>query len=451
MGSFSTSSVSPDDSVRGLLGLLQLGRRVREAADLEELGFVIVNETRSLLHYRQAALWLGGGAERVAAVSGVPAVDPGAPFQQWLVRMFRALGPLDAPRRLQADELSPLLAEEWGAWLPAHALCVPLMHARLATPGVLVLARDEAWDDGELGLASELGPLFGHALHALQPRRRLAVRLRHGLRSRRVWWRVGLALVLVSAIPVRLSTLASADITPVHPFVVRSPLAGVIDRLQVRPNQPVKAGSPLFDLDATTLTGRYASARKAYQAALQQYRQIAQQAVTDDKSRLQLAERRGDMELKRIDMQYAGKQLARVQVKAPHAGVAVFEDVNDWTGKAVQVGEKVMMLADPGRVEVTAYMPVGSQVDLAPGAHVVFYPQAAPFTSYTATVKTVAYRARPTDQGVLAYRVRATLDAHQRLPRLGLSGTARLYAGRVPLIYDMLRRPLSALRQWLGW
>lgn len=437
-------------SVQGLLGLLQLGQRVRAATSVQELGFVAVNETRAVLSYRQAALWLDGDASQVAAISGVPQVDVEAPFVQWLVRLFRKTAPVSVPRVIDVAALPALLGEEWGSWLPAHALLLPLPHPGEGPRGVLLLAREQPWSDEELAIAGELGALLGHGLFALRPRERLWRQLLTRLRTRRWWWRLGLGLLVVCVIPVRLSALAPAEVTPVDPFVVRAPLDGVINSLQVAPNQPVQAGAPLFDLDATTLRSRYASAQKAYETAQEEYRQSAQQAVTDDKSKLQMAERLGDLRQKQVDMSYTADQLARVQVKAERAGVAVFADVNDWTGKAVVVGEKVLVLADPGKVELTGYLPVGDQIALKSGADVTFYPRASPFTAWHAKVDSVAYKAVPTDENVLAYRVKAHFDSSETLPRLGLMGTARLYAGRVPLIYYVLRRPLATLRQWLG-
>lgn len=437
-------------SVQGLLGLLQFGQRVRAVASVEELGFVAVNEARGVLAYRQAALWLGGDAHRVAALSGVPQVDPSAPYVQWLARLFRELAPMPAPRTVDVAALPPLLAEEWGNWLPAHALAVPLPHAGGGPQGVLLLAREQAWREEEAALAGEVGAVLGHGLFAQRPRERWWRALLTRLRTRRLWWKIALGVLVVGAIPVRLSALAPAEVTPVDPFVVRAPLDGVIDRLAVVPNQPVAKGALLFDLDATTLRGRYASARKAYETALEEYRQSAQMAVTDDKSKLQMAERLGDLKQKQVDLDYSADQLARVQVKAERAGVAVFADVNDWTGKAVGVGEKVLVLADPAKVELTGYLPVGDQLALAPGADVTFYPKASPFTAYHATVDSVAYKAAPTDENILAYRVKAHFAKGEALPRLGMMGTARLYAGRVPLVYFLLRRPLATLRQWLG-
>lgn len=445
-----SASATNQVAVQGLLNLLQMGRRAREAATLEELGFIAVNETRALLAYRQAALWLGSDT-RVAALSGVPQADPEAPYSQWLTRVFKAIAPVADVRGLDASELSPLLAEEWASWLPAHALAIPLGHPRAGTPGILLLARDEPWQAAELAVARELAPLYGHALFALRPRQRLPARILQSLKTRRLWWRLAAAIAVVSLLPVRLSSLATAEVTPSKPFVVRAPLDGVIDRVHVVPNQSVAVGTPLFDLDATTARGQFDSARKAYEAAQEQYRQVAQQAVTDDKSRVELARKRGDLNLRGVDLDFAKEQLERIQVRAERDGVAVFEDVNDWVGKAVAVGEKVLVLADPAHVELTAHMPAADQIDLAPGAEVEFSPAGAPFSSYRATVESVAYRASATEQGVLTYRVKARFVEGEELPRLGSSGSAQLYGGRVPLIYSVLRRPLTTARQWLGW
>lgn len=437
-------------SMQGMLGLYHLGQRVRAASSIEELGFIAVNETRSVLAYRQAALWLAGDAHRVTALSGVPQVDADAPYVQWLGRVFRGLTPLPAPRDVDAESLSPLVAEEWASWLPAHGLAIPLLHHTGGMPGVLLLAREQPWSEEERALSQELSALLGYGLYAMRPRDRWWRAVVTRMRARRWWWKLALGVLVVAAIPVRLSALAPAEVTPVDPFVVRAPLDGVIDKLSIKPNQPVQAGTLLFDLDATTLRGRYASARKALETAQEEYRQSAQQAVTDDKSKRQMAERLGDLRQKQVEADYTADQLARIQVKAERDGVAVFADVNDWTGKAVAVGEKVLVLADPSNVELTGYLPVADQLDLASGAEVTFYPKASPFTAYRAVVDSVAYRAAPTQDGILAYRIKAHFVDKTQAPRLGLMGTARLYAGRVPLAYFLLRRPLTSLRQWLG-
>jgi len=437
----------------GLLALLQLGRRAREAATIEELSFVAVNETRSLVGYRQAALWLADGARGVTAVSGLGQLDSSAPYVQWLGRLFKALAHDSSPRRLCAGDLAPVLGEEWGQWLPRDAVVIPLVAPnRGGVNGLLLLAREEAWYEDEIALARELGLLLGYALFALRPRDALSVRLGGMLRSRKNLLRIALLLFLALWIPIRLSVLMPAEVTPVDAFVVRAPLDGVIDRFQVQPNETVAAGAPLFNLDPTELQSRHATALEAYETAREAYRQSSQLAVTDDKAKLDMALQKGALDEKAVDLAYTASELARVQVKAGRSGVAVFSDVHDWMGRAVSIGEKVMTLADPAKVELTAHMPVNDQIAVRPGARIVFYPADSPFSSYVATVDSVAYRAEANAENVLAYRIRAHFKAGTAVPRLGLMGSARVYGpNRVPVIYMILRRPLAVVRQWFGW
>ncbi|MBU9265045.1 efflux RND transporter periplasmic adaptor subunit [Burkholderia gladioli] len=458
--------------------LWQLSARARAAASETTLGFTIVNETLALVPYRQAAWWRGDAPGHVAAVSGLPQSDPNAPYVQWLGALCKALArglqdapPKDAAARVEgqgapvlparpqvrtftAADLqagAPHVAEEWSAWWPAHGAWLPLTDRGGHAVGGVVFAREEAWSATDSALLTELGQVWAHAFESFAPRASWQERARALLRPGRQQRRVLIGLAVLCLIPVRLTVLAPAEVTPKDPFVVRAPLDGVIDRLYVQPNQPVQRGTPLLGLDATTLQSRYALARKDYDTAQEEYRQTAQLAVTDDKTRLDMAERQGKLDQSRVELDYTARQLARVSVNAQRAGVAIFSDPNEWTGKAVAVGEKILVLADPAHVEVTAWLPVADNIDVKPGMSLTLYPKSSPLSSYDARIDSVAWRAESTPEGVLAYRVRATLDAGEARAPLGAMGTARIRGGWVPSIYYVLRRPLTLARQWLGW
>lgn len=438
-----------------LLTLLQLGRRARDAASVEALGFVMVNETLRLLPYRQAAFWVGGGLGRVAAVSGLAQADGNTPYIQWLTLLSRSLQKRPEQKAggesLTAASAGDALAADWSAWLPAHLLWLPLRKPDGQFDGALLLARDTPWQEHELALANELGHSYAHALAAFAPRETLKARARALLKPTRNRKRLLVAALVACLFPVRLTVLAPAEVAPTDPFVVRAPLDGIVDGMQVRPNQPVKAGTPLFKLDPTTLRSRYELARKAQDTALEEYRQAAQLAVTDDKGKLEMTQTRGRLAEKDVELEFTSEQLNRIQVRAERDGIAVFSDVNDWVGKAVNVGERVMTLADPAKVELTAYLPVANSIDIGPGSELTFYPNNSPLSSFDAQVVNLAYSAETTPEGVLAYRVRARLDQGESKPRLGLMGTAKLKGSWVPLAYYVLRRPLTGLRQRLGW
>jgi len=463
--------------------LWQLAARARQAQNEQELAFIIVNETLALTPYRQAAWWHGPAPGAVATVSGLPHSDPGAPYVQWLGALCRwlARGTVRASRDgihntqntlqdnahashddreqhpgLRTFSAADLLADaaplgaEWGGWWPAYGLWVPLFDRTGRLLGGIVLARDSAWTPTELALLTELSQAWAHALVALDPRPPWTSRLHAWFKPGRNLRRALFALGIVCLLPVPLSVLAPAEVTAKDPFVVRAPLDGVIERFYVQPNQQVVPGTPLLSLDATTLQSHYAVARKDYDTAQEEYRQTAQLAVTDDKDRLDMALRRGKLDDSAVELDYSAQQLARVHVTAARAGVAVFADANDWTGKAVAVGEKILLLADPANVDLTVDLPVADNVDVKPGGTLTLYAKSSPLSSYEARIDTVAYRAEPTPDGVLAYRVKASFTGGA-MPALGAMGTARIHGRWVPLAYYVLRRPLTLARQWLGW
>jgi multidrug resistance efflux pump len=436
------------DRTRELAGLIALMHRAREAGDAAELGFIVVNESRQILPYRQAALWRESSQRQVSALSGLSELDPTVPYVQWLGQVFRHLEHQHAnaaSRTLAADDLQDRLAGEWAAFLPAHALWL-----RLGRHGALLLAREEPWGDYETRLALELAHAYQHALAFFAPRRNWRERARDWLTpGPKQRWLIAAALI-TAVFPIRLSVLARAEVVPQSPRLVRAPVAGVIDRINVEPSQQVAAGSSLFDLDATALSGQFAVASQERDAAGERFRASAQLAVTDDKGKLAMEQDRARLEEKSIEADYAQRQLQRLRVTAPVAGVVVFSDKNDWQGRAVAQGEKVMTLADPARVELAIWLPSAEAIDVAAGASVTLYPNASPTESYDARLTRVAYKAEAVEGGLLAYRLQAAFGAGER-PRLGQMGTARVYGHWVPLSYYVLRRPLTAVRQWLGW
>lgn len=449
------SAVDPNTP---LLCLLQLQRRAREAESPEALGFVMVNESLQLVSYRQAALWQGSGLGRVAAVSGLPLVEAQAPYVQWLGALCRHLQVGSGastlgmpPQPLSAEQLPPDLGADWQAWLPEHALWLPLCASDGVCSAGLLLARETAWAAHEMALLQELAHAYAHALQAFQPKRAWSSRASALLQGRKRRYAL-VAVLLICLCPVRLSALAQAEVVPRNPFTVRAPLDGVIERFDVRPNEPVRPGSALFSLDTTALRTRVELARKAFDTAQEEYRQSAQAAVTNDKNRAETALRRGKLQEKSVEMAYTAEQLARVQVKSDRTGVAVFADSNEWIGKAVSLGERVLLIADPAQVELLAWLPAADLLPVAVGDVLRLYPQGAPMQSFDARVTSIAYRAELTREGFLAYRIKAGFETGLGTPpRMGQLGTARLQAGWAPLAYVVLRRPLAVLRQWLGW
>jgi multidrug resistance efflux pump len=436
---------------------LQLERAARHAATPEELAFVAVNETRRLIAYRQAAV-IGdpGGRARVETVSGVAVLDRNAPFLRWLgraagaaARTTAAVG--NAPRRIDPAALPEDIVRDWAEWAAAHVLWVPLPSPDGRIDAAMWLARDEPWQDSDLLLLERLADCYGHARTALTAGRRGRARPARGQRRRRLLlWAVPVALAAAMAIPVRQSALAPAEVVPRDPVLVAAPLDGVIAEMAVAPNQPVAAGDPLLSFDDTELRNAHAVAERTLAVARAEARQAAQAAFNDprDSARLAVLEARADM--RAAELAYAAERLSRVRVTAPAGGIAVFSDPNDWIGRPVATGQRIMLIADPGQAELRIRLPVADAIALSPGAPVDLFLDVAPLDPVAAVLTHAAYEAEVTPAGALAYRVAARFAEDAAIPRIGLQGTAKIYGETVPLGLYLFRRPIAAVRQTLG-
>jgi hypothetical protein len=436
--------------------LLQLVKRARRAATIQELSFILVNETHSLLPYRQAVLWRRDGESRgrVAAISGIPGVERNAPFTLWLNRVLPKFDencvPLEGPRAFGAGDLGTR-GEEWSEWLPAYGMWVPLNGPGGRRYGAIVLARERPWSDGERQILHELADGYAHAWAAMLGRRRHLLSL-GALTKRRHLLQIAVAAVLFGVLwmPVTLSTLAPTEVVPFEPTIVRAPFEGVVDHFNVQPNQVVAQGQPLLELDPRAIENKLEVASKALSVAEAEYRQAAQQAWSDDKSRAQLAVLKGRMEQRRSDVDYAKSLLQRIHVTATRSGLALFDDPSDWIGRPVTIGEKLLEIADSKQAELEIWLPVADAITVKPGADVEFFLNIAPNAPLHATLRQASYQATMSPAGVLGYRLKARLVDPGDPPRIGLRGTAKIFGDRVTLFYYFARRPLAALRQLIG-
>lgn len=440
-----------------LITLLALARRARQVQDPAELGFMAVNDSHALAPYRQAVLWFGAGG--VTALSGVIQPEANVPYVQWLERACAALHKqVGGIRRVGAADLPQAEAADWGDWLPAHGLCVPLA----GTDGLVLLARDAPWDDQEMAVLAEWFDTWRHAWQGLHGKpqtgwKALRGRLRNALATRagQPWWRQpavrwGALALAVLLFPVRLTVLAPGELVPSDPAVIRAPFDGVVAGFLVKPNEVVKSGQPLLSFDDATLSSRLEVARQALATAEAELRQANQQALADSRFKAQLVVLAGKIEERRAEVAYLQGQLDRSRVLSPREGVALFDDPAEWVGRPVVTGERILRVAAADQVEVEAWLALDDAIPLQPGAPVTLYLNASPFQPVDAKLRYVAHDAAPRPDGSYAYRVRAQLQERPE-HRIGLKGTVKLAGGWVPMAYWMLRRPVAAVRQFVGW
>ncbi|MGB0732185.1 MAG: efflux RND transporter periplasmic adaptor subunit [Pontibacterium sp.] len=431
--------------VAGLGRLHQLQKSLRDSQSSAQVGFLMVNDTQQLVNYRQAAWWQPN--KGVSHASGLVDVEKNSPYIRWLNKVCATLA-TDQIAPIERNQLPDELAADWESFSPAHALAVPVeLASGDGTKGILLLMRDAPWEAHETALLSEVADIYRFALRA---QRRLPRKQLTALRKRALPVAV-VALLVLAIIPVNITVLAPAEVVAKEALPVRAPYQGVVEALHVTPNQTVNQGDLLISLDGTDLENRLLIARQALQIANTEFRQVAQQAVFDEKGKLELAIRRGMVEKSASEVRYLQSLLKRTEVRATSAGIVVLADANSWIGRPVSLGEQIMTIADPQNAELKVDLPVRDAIPLEAGSDVRFFLNISPDQPLDAHLNWLAYKATESDEGQLAYTGRANFTDETALPRIGLRGTARLYGDSAPLIYYVMRRPLAALRQWIGF
>jgi hypothetical protein len=442
------------DSPNPALALLEFERRIQSASNNREVAFRAVNDSSQVLSFDQAILWRWDVFSRplIAAASGLADVSADSPYQQWLVRLVRGITPepFESSQVLAAADLPEAVAADAEDWSPAHLLHCPLRGPAGEALGGILYFRAEPFSEAERASAEWVARSAGYGLWAWRSDKH---GLKRWLKNPFTWRTLGIGAVtvaLIALIPVRLSALAPAEITPLRPIPVTSPVEGVVREIVVKPNEVVKADQLLAVLDDTSIRNRLELATKSLDIARADLQRATFKSFSDEASRLELQVLSARVQEKGAEATFLQELLGKSKLYAPQGGLAIFPGQEEWRGRPVQVGERVMLIADPSVIDVTIYLPPEDAVELEPGGEVNLILHVDPLSSLDATIERSSYEATLAPDGTLAYVVRARLRSGQGLPRIGLRGTAKIYAGRVTLGYYLLRKPLAFVRRSLG-
>ncbi|NOT22468.1 MAG: HlyD family efflux transporter periplasmic adaptor subunit [Nitrospiraceae bacterium] len=437
-----------------LAALTHLEGQIRAAKTVQELQFLCVNETRRLIPYEQAFLLSSPdpGTEpfHVVSASSVALVDRDAPMILWLEAMGRALlknQNADEPMMVTEDLAPEELREGWHEFVKGHVFWCPLKHPDETVLGTWWFERDTPWQENDVTIVHRLAGSYAYAWKALSKKTR---HWSMTIKKPSVWL-IAAAIVAALCIPVRMSALAPVKVMAKDPVVVSAPMDGVIADVFIPPNQTVKEGLPLFRYEDINLRNQFRVAEKQLAIAQAEYQQAVQAGFVDPQRKADAPLKEAEADLRQTELDYAKEMLGQVDVTALKQGVLLYSDKSDWIGRPVTVGERIMEIADPKRIELRIELPVADAIVLKEGAEVMAFLNALPLESFTAAVTHASYHADVLPGDILAYRVTAELAQADPRIRIGWQGTAKLYGEWAPLAYLLLRHPFIALRQRIGY
>ena len=429
-----------------LVVIFDLEKRVRNALTVDELGFIIVNETYKIVQYRQAVLFDNVGS--IKAISGTSNFEKNSPFIHWLKRHLSPVAKgLADPKEIKAEDFGNIPDLAWEDWLPEFGYFLPLVSPLNGQMGGLFLSRDKSWNNDEKEMLGIVAEIYGHSWGAFN-KTKFFPPIKNTRALVKISMVIGLLLILL--IPVPLTVLAPSEIVAVNPSIIRAPIEGVVEKILVKPNQVVSKGEILFFMDSLSQRNDLDIAQKVFMSLKVRYAQLARQALSDLTSKKFLAETLGRLKEQEIRIENLKQLIKRMKVLAPKGGSVIIDDPSSWEGRPVNLGERIVSLADQNLVEVESWLSVADVIDLKKGASVRLYLNSDPLAPISASLRTISYEAQQRPGDIFAHRIRAKILNTNLTPRLGLRGTARIVGKDVSIIYWILRRPISAFRQFFG-
>jgi multidrug resistance efflux pump len=173
------------------------------------------------------------------------------------------------------------------------------------------------------------------------------------LKTRKVLWRLLWALLLLLCLPIRQFVIAPAEIISLDSTAVTSPVEGIVAELVAKPNQLVKKGDVLIRLDDTAIRNRLASARQGLEVSRAEYLAGAHRAFVSSEKNAEAGVLKGRINERLAEVAFLQEQLQMQEIRAIRDGIAVYGQENDWIGKPVSAGQRIMELAaSSGRTAV---------------------------------------------------------------------------------------------------
>lgn len=422
------------------------------ARNQEELIFTIVNDTIAMGHYDRALLWdLRGKKPKIIGVSG----QAKFPQTSKLVKKWhKLLEQFEDPAKPQLQIIETKRSEEDEESHKSTVIWLPININEVAELGLWLElwhepTADEIHPTGMIRLLTEmLLPAYGLAWERLS--RKIAVKVM-GLTRQQYGIILMVILIMSFVIRLPLRVVAPVEIVPTDPVIVTAPLEGIIEEIVVRPGQDVRKGEILFEYDKRVPLQELRVAQKNVEVLQSELNRASTLGLNEQKWRTEYSIIKHKLEKEKANLDFAKYQASRLSVESPESGVVMVENPDQWRGKPVQVGEKVLSVNDPHLTKVKMWIPEADNFPIDDTKAIKIFLNIDPLQSYHAQLSYISDESMVNEKQVTSFLAEAEWVDPPKNVKLGLKGTAFLYGERVSLFYFVFRKPWRYIRNFVGF
>ena len=432
--------------------LIGLEKKSREARTQDELNFVVVNETRQIIDFVNSYLLLKTPTDKyhVKAVSDLATVDRTAPLVTFVENIIndQKNTNLKEIQNLEVDKISRTLKIKKPKNIPDNILLIPIFSPQRGLQGFLITTRNEKFNDNEVELARHLSVTYGHAYNTFLTDFSIKDFLKKNFTGKRSWIII-LSIIFILVIPIKITSTDPVEVIPNNPRLITAPFDGVVKNIIVNNNDKINSGDLLIQIEDTDLKNSFNLAKQSLQVAEKELLRSRQFSFSNNEEKARLAELMAQVDLKKAEVESTSERLKNSKIYADKDGIAIVDQKNNWQGRPVSVGEKIITIANPEKVEFLIWLPVKDSLIIKENTDVKVFLDINPIKPLKGKLKRASYQSSLSPEEVLSYQLSASFEGEE-IPRIGLRGTAKIYGSRVTLFYYLFRKPITFVRQLIG-
>ena len=432
--------------------LIGLEKKSREARTQDELNFVVVNETRQIFDFVNSYLLLKTPTDKyhVKAVSDLATVDRTAPLATFVENIIndQTSSNLKEIQNFEVDKISRSLKIKKPKNIPDNILLIPIFSPQRGLQGFLITTRNEKFNDNEVELARHLSLTYGHAYNTFLTDFSIKDFLKKNFTGKRSWIII-LSIIFILIIPIKITSTAPVEVVPKNPRLITAPFDGVVKNIIVNNNDKINSGDLLIQIEDTDLKNSFNLAKQSLQVAEKELLRSRQFSFSNNEEKARLAELMAQVDLKKAEVESTSERLKNSKIYADKDGIAIVDQKNNWQGRPVSVGEKIITIANPEKVEFLIWLPVKDSLIIKENTDVKVFLDINPIKPLKGKLKRASYQSSLSPEEVLSYQISASFEGEE-IPRIGLRGTAKIYGSRVTLFYYLFRKPITFVRQLIG-
>lgn len=435
----------------------RLNLKAFRANERQSLIFIILNDSIQAVRYDRAALWdMEGKKPKILGVSGQTEANKDARLTKEWQALISSIKDKKKPQLITEASLTG----NEKTWLDYHKsipnitpLWLPILNDDELVLGLWLeifgtLQNPQSIDDSLQFLSKYLTPAYGSSWRKLKPKFTLKEK---GIGKKQI--SLGLLALFLSALIIRvpLRVVAPCEVLANTPFLVTAPLQGIIEEIKVEPGQAVVKDDILVEYDKRVPLRNLRVAQKEVEILQAEENRARTLGLEDKKSLTELGILSLKLEKEKVNLSLAKWQASQLTLKAPIDGIVMLDNPDNWRGKPVQVGEKILSINNPQNTKIRIWIPEDDNVILDMDKPIKIFLNIRPEESIEAKLVYIANESTLSDQYLPSFVAEANWIEQPKDINIGLKGTSILYGERVSLLYYLMRKPWAKIRNFIGF